>query len=199
MVAFRNTTRGAGVTDWWDNGGDAIAFGRGDKGYVAINHEGSTLTRTFQTSLPSGAYCDVQSGNAVTVDGSGRFTATLGAGTALALHAGARDCGGGSTEPEPVSTGASFAVNATTVVGQNIYVTGNRAELGNWSPGSALKLDPASYPVWKLDVNLPAGTSFEYKYIRKDGSGNVTWESGANRTATVPSSGKVTLNDTWRD
>jgi alpha-amylase len=198
MVAFRNTTRGAGVTDWWDNGGDAIAFGRGDKGYVAINHEGSTLTRTFQTSLPSGAYCDVQSGNAVTVDGSGRFTATLGAGTAVALHAGARDCGGGSTGPGPVSAGASFAVNATTVVGQNIYVTGNRAELGNWSPGSALKLDPASYPVWKLDVNLPAGTSFEYKYIRKDGSGNVTWESGANRTATVPSSGKVTLNDTWR-
>ncbi|MEU0085337.1 carbohydrate-binding module family 20 domain-containing protein [Streptomyces sp. NPDC006274] len=199
MVAFRNTTRGAGVTDWWDNGGDAIAFGRGDKGYVAINHEGSTLTRTFQTSLPSGAYCDVQSGNAVTVDGSGRFTATLGAGTALALHVGARDCGGGSTDPEPLSTGASFAVNATTAVGQNIHVTGNRTELGNWSPGNALKLDPASYPVWKLDVNLPGGTSFEYKYIRKDGSGNVTWESGANRTATVPSSGKVTLNDTWRD
>jgi alpha-amylase len=197
MVAFRNTARGTGVTNWWDNGGDAIAFGRGDKGYVAINHEGSALTRTFQTSLPSGTYCDVQSGNAVTVDGSGRFTATLGAGTAVALHAGARDCGG-STDPTPVSAGASFAVNATTVMGQNIYVTGNRPELGNWNPGSALKLDPASYPVWKLDVNLPAGTAFEYKYIRKDGSGNVTWESGANRTATVPSSGKVTLNDTWR-
>ncbi|MEW2634503.1 carbohydrate-binding module family 20 domain-containing protein [Streptomyces sp. NPDC048389] len=198
MVAFRNTTRGTGVTDWWDNGGDAIAFGRGDKGYVAINHEGSALTRTFQTSLPSGTYCDVQSGKAVTVNGSGRFTATLDAGTAVALHAGARDCGG-STDPDPVRTGASFAVDATTVMGQNIYVTGNRPELGNWSPGSALKLDPASYPVWKLDVNLPAGTSFEYKYIRKDEGGNVAWESGANRTATVPSSGMVTLNDTWRD
>ena len=199
MVAFRNTARGTGVTDWWDNGGDAIAFGRGDKAYVAINHEGSALTRTFQTSLPSGTYCDVQSGNAVTVNGSGQFTATLGAGTAVALHAGARDCGGGTTDPDPVSVGASFAVNATTVMGQNIYVTGNRPELGNWNPGRAFKLDPASYPVWKLDVNLPAGTSFDYKYIRKDGAGNVTWESGADRTATVPSSGKVTLNDTWRN
>ena len=27
------------VTNWWDNGGDAIAFGRGAKGFVAINHE----------------------------------------------------------------------------------------------------------------------------------------------------------------
>ena len=39
MVAFRNATRGQSVTNWWDNGGDAIAFGRGGKGYVAINHE----------------------------------------------------------------------------------------------------------------------------------------------------------------
>jgi alpha-amylase len=198
MVGFRNTARGQGVTNWWDNGADQIAFGRGDKAYVAINQEGAALTRTFQTSLPSGTYCDVQSGKSVAVNGSGQFTATLGAGTALALHAGARDCGG-TTGPGPVSAGASFAVNATTVVGQNIYVTGNQPALGNWNPAGAVKLDPAAYPVWKADVNLAAGTSFEYKYIRKDGAGNVTWESGANRTATVPSSGKVTLNDTWRN
>ncbi|MGO4417927.1 alpha amylase C-terminal domain-containing protein, partial [Streptomyces sp. MCAF7] len=93
MVAFRNTARGTAVTNWWDNGNNAIAFGRGDKAYVAINHEGSSLTRTFQTSLPAGGYCDVQSGKSVTVDSSGQFTATLGANTAVALHVGARSCG----------------------------------------------------------------------------------------------------------
>ncbi|GGQ21858.1 hypothetical protein GCM10010266_51190 [Streptomyces griseomycini] len=46
-------------------------------------------------------------------------------------------------------------------------------------------------------MELPEGTSFEYKYIRKDQSGNVTWESGASRTATVTSTG-TTLDDTWR-
>ncbi|MFD8630802.1 carbohydrate-binding module family 20 domain-containing protein [Streptomyces sp. NPDC059656] len=197
MVAFRNTARGQAVTDWWDNGGDQIAFGRGSKAYVAINHETSALSRTFQTSLPAGGYCDVQSGRAVTVDSGGRFTATLGAGTALALHVGARTCSG-TPAPAPVATGAAFAVNATTVPGQNIHVVGDRAELGAWNTGGALKLDPAAYPVWKLDVTLPPGTSFAYKYVRKDAAGNVTWESGANRTATVPASGKVTLNDTWR-
>lgn len=93
MVAFRNTARGASVTNWWDNGNNAIAFGRGDKAYVAINHESGSLTRTFQTSLPAGGYCDVQSGKSVTVDSSGQFTATLGANTAVALHTGARSCG----------------------------------------------------------------------------------------------------------
>ncbi|MDJ0382967.1 carbohydrate-binding module family 20 domain-containing protein [Streptomyces sp. G-G2] len=193
MVGFHNAARGQAVTNWWDNGGDQIAFGRGSAAYVAINHEASALTRTFQTSLPAGDYCDVQSGRAVTVNGSGQFTATLGADTALALHVNARTCGAPSAP-----AGASFAVNADTVPGQNIYVTGDQGALGNWNAGSALKLDPAAYPVWKLDVTLPAGATFAYKYVRKDAGGNVTWESGANRTATVPASGMVTLNDTWR-
>ena len=92
MVAFRNTVGAAPVTDWWDDGNDRIAFGRGSLGFVAINHDRSALTRTFQTSLPAGGYCDVQSDRPVTVDGAGRLTATLGAGTALALHAGRRTC-----------------------------------------------------------------------------------------------------------
>ncbi|MER7193686.1 alpha-amylase [Streptomyces flaveolus] len=92
MVAFRNATRGQAVTNWWDNGNDAIAFGRGTKGYVALNHESGALTRTYQTSLPAGTYCDVQSNRPVTVNGSGQFTATLGADTALALYAGRSGC-----------------------------------------------------------------------------------------------------------
>ncbi|MFF5160098.1 alpha-amylase family protein [Streptomyces sp. NPDC000348] len=92
MVAFRNATRGQAVTDWWDNGGDAIAFGRGAKGFVAVNHESGSLTRTYQTSLPAGTYCNVQNNTTVTVNGSGQLTATLGANTALAVYAGKSSC-----------------------------------------------------------------------------------------------------------
>ncbi|MFD5401610.1 alpha-amylase [Streptomyces griseorubiginosus] len=92
MVAFRNAVRGESVTNWWDNGGDAIAFGRGAKGYVAINHESSGLTRTYQTSLPAGTYCNVQNNTSVTVNSGGQFTATLGANTALAIYAGKSSC-----------------------------------------------------------------------------------------------------------
>ncbi|MER5479308.1 carbohydrate-binding module family 20 domain-containing protein [Streptomyces sp. NPDC002734] len=194
MVALRNTARGQTVTNWWDDGGDRIAFGRGSKAYVAINHTGTALSRTFQTSLAAGDYCDVQSGRAVTVNSSGQFTATLAAETAVALHTGARTCSG-TVQP---SAGASFKVNATTVVGENIHVAGDCSQLGGWDTAKAPKLDPAAYPVWSLDVALPAGTTCAYKYVRKNSSGAVTWESGANRTLTVPSSGRITLNDTWR-
>ncbi|MNW64282.1 Alpha-amylase precursor [compost metagenome] len=75
---------------------------------------------------------------------------------------------------------------------------GSITALGSWAPASAKPLSAASYPVWKLTLDLPAGTTFEYKYVKKDGAGNVVWESGANRTATVGANGAVTLNDTWR-
>ncbi|MFJ2903438.1 alpha-amylase family protein [Streptomyces sp. NPDC087212] len=92
MVAFRNATRGEPLTNWWDDGADAIAFGRGAKGYVALNHESSSQSRTYQTSLPAGTYCDVQSSTTVSVNAGGQFTATLGAGTALAIYAGKSSC-----------------------------------------------------------------------------------------------------------
>ncbi|MFF0202651.1 alpha-amylase family protein [Streptomyces sp. NPDC005017] len=92
MVAFRNATRGQAVTNWWDNGYQAIGFGRGSKGYVAINHESSSLTRTYQTSLPAGTYCNVQNNTPVTVNSSGQFTATLSPNTALAVYAGKSSC-----------------------------------------------------------------------------------------------------------
>ncbi|WP_435820765.1 carbohydrate binding domain-containing protein [Kitasatospora cineracea] len=331
MVGFRNAVAGTGMTNWWSNGNNAIGFGRGSKGYVAINRESGAITQTFQTSLPAGTYCDVQHGDPVnggctgqtyTVGSDGKFTATVGAGDAVALYVGAggtatatptpsasaspsasptgsgnsatvfystdknwsaydlhyapnggswttapgvamdaactgwvkktvslgtatglaatfnngsgtwdnnggsnyalgtgnvtvKDGAIGSGDPcatataspsasasasssPSVGTGASFAVNATTTVGQNIYVVGDAAELGGWDTSKALLLSSAAYPVWKLDVALNAGTAIQYKYVRKDAAGNVTWESGANRTATVPAGGKVALNDTWR-
>ncbi|MGW0086687.1 alpha-amylase [Streptomyces sp. NPDC003393] len=92
MVAFRNATRGQAVTDWWDDGDDLIAFGRGSKGYVVVNHESTTADRWFETSLPAGTYCDVQAGRTVTVNGSGWFQASVAPNTALAIYAGKSSC-----------------------------------------------------------------------------------------------------------
>jgi alpha-amylase len=91
----------------------------------------------------------------------------------------------------------TFAVNATTVFGQNVFVVGNRPELSNWNTGGGLALSSATYPVWRGTVNLPANTTFEYKYIKKNGS-QVTWESGGNRVVSSGGACAVTFTDTWR-
>ncbi|PRX97813.1 alpha-amylase [Allonocardiopsis opalescens] len=100
LVGFRNATAGTGVTDWWSGAHGQIAFGRGGAGYAVFN-TGAALTRTFDSSLPAGTYCDVASGSRVdgsggctgaayTVGADGGFTATVPTDTALALHIGQR-------------------------------------------------------------------------------------------------------------
>lgn len=93
---------------------------------------------------------------------------------------------------------ATFNATATTVPGQYVYVTGNTAALGHWDPGLAVPVDPRAYPVWTNSVNLPAGTTVLYKYLRKNADGSFTWENfSGNRSMTTPAAGGSTVrNDT---
>jgi alpha-amylase len=211
MVAFRNNTASAFFTsNFWSNGNNQIAFSRGDRGFVVINREGGALARAFQTGMAAGIYCDVISGdmeaesarcsgNTVTVDAQGNAKVSLGGMSAVAIHVGARLSSTQDPEPQPSGTAnVLFQVNATTVLGQNIYVVGSLPGVGNWDPAKGIKLDPASYPVWKGTITLPASTPLEYKYIKRDGQGQVVWETGKNRTLTTAASGTTTLNETFK-
>jgi alpha-amylase len=200
MVGWHNAASGQSVANWWDNGNNAVAFSRGSRAWIAINNSGSAVTQTFSTGLAAGTYCDVIHGNpgasgacsgpGVTVNSSGQASVTVNAGDSVALYAGA------SANQSAVSV--TFDENKTTVWGQNVYVVGSVPALGSWAPGSAIPLSSAAYPVWSAAVSLPPNTYVEYKYIVKDGSGNVTWESGANRGFTTAGSGAMTLNDSWK-
>ncbi len=115
MVAFRRATAGQPVTNWQNIGGapsDHIAFGLGDKGFVAINRAGANATTTYATTMPEGVYCDITkydfipatgqctypgttddapAGDLITVNGSGQIVGkALKALDAFAIHAGAR-------------------------------------------------------------------------------------------------------------
>ncbi|HSG38305.1 MAG TPA: carbohydrate-binding module family 20 domain-containing protein, partial [Thermoanaerobaculia bacterium] len=70
--------------------------------------------------------------------------------------------------------------NGHTVTGQDVYVTGNVAKLGNWDTSKAVKLSPVSYPSWSGWVpNFPPSTQVQWKCIKKQGA-NVVWQPGAN-------------------
>ncbi|WP_228644716.1 carbohydrate-binding module family 20 domain-containing protein [Microtetraspora sp. AC03309] len=91
-----------------------------------------------------------------------------------------------------------FNADVTTWYGQNVFVVGNVPALGGWDPNQAIALSSADYPIWRVAVNLPPNTAVEYKYIKKNPDGAVTWESGSNRTFTTPATGTHTSNDTWK-
>lgn len=99
MVAFRRAMAGTDLSRWWDNGDNAIAFSRGDRGFVAISREPKVTIASVPSGLPAGTYCDVLTGGKVdgacvgtrvTVDATGTVDLRIVENSALAIHVGTR-------------------------------------------------------------------------------------------------------------
>jgi alpha-amylase len=97
MVAFRAAVAGRPLELPWSDGADALAFSRGDAGFVAINAGSVTLDATIPVRLAPGAYCDLLTGGGATTGCAGRVvtvaadrtvTLSLDARTAIAVRAG---------------------------------------------------------------------------------------------------------------
>jgi len=103
-----------------------------------------------------------------------------------------------ASAPPTTTTRVTFQCDGcTTFFGQNVFVAGDAPELGAWSPAAALPLSATAYPTWTGAVDLPAGSTVQYKFIKKAGA-DVIWENGDNRVFVVPASGPVTTGGTWR-
>jgi len=94
MVGWHNYVGSAPRANWWDDGGNVIAFSRGNKGWIALNNGPEASTITVRTGLPSGTYCDIIgsekspgtcSGLAVAVGRNGIATVTVPATGAVAF------------------------------------------------------------------------------------------------------------------
>lgn len=187
MVGFRTQTYGTDVVNKWDNGSSAIGFGRGDKGYVAINR-GAAFTRTFQSSLPAGQYCNVivglptatgcSAGGVVTVDAAGTFTAAVGQNAALALHAGAK----AGAQTDPGSSG--LKVYYSTSKGWNEYKVHYRVGTGAWTTAPGVGMT-AACTGW-VSYTIPAGSTGVTAAFN---NGTGTWDN--NNSANYALTGTV--------
>ena len=218
MVAFRNATNGSGVDNFVSGTANQIAFNRGALGFVAINNDASAAWNlTYSTALPAGTYCNVAHGvanpgkttcsaDSVVVGANGSISLSIPANNgasvpAVALHVNQKisGSGGGGCTTVPVT----FRVaNANTVLGQNVYVAGNRAELGNWTATSVNLLNiegsGANVP-WSRTINLPPSTAIQFKFMKSGAVANV-WErnqatSSTNREATTVACGQTQTID----
>jgi alpha-amylase len=93
MVQFHNQVADAPLANWWSDGKNQIAFGRGDSGFVVINRDETALTQTFQTGLSPGFYCNVMSEECtseVQVNRQGKARITVEGMGAIAIHKGSK-------------------------------------------------------------------------------------------------------------
>lgn len=103
-----------------------------------------------------------------------------------------------STAGETALVPVKFTVNnAPTVWGENIYISGNVAELGGWTESMAV--GPAlcpDYPDWEVYIDVPTGTSIQWKAVKMGGASTI-WQSGSNNSFIAPTSGIGTTSTTW--
>ncbi|KAJ7486213.1 glucoamylase [Mycena galericulata] len=125
------------------------------------------------------------------------FTSPSWGAAGLTVPATCQTSGGGSGGGTG-TVAVTFNVDATTFIGEDIYITGNTDSLQNWSTDTALILSPTNYPIWTITVNVPASSDIQYKYIRKNNGVFEEWESDPNNEFTSPAGGTYTTNDTWR-
>lgn len=166
-----------------------------------------TLTGNWQTTLPSGYMAGKPTKSVAPLNWAmGEYInlfASIRANRAVDIPAVVCDRYDACTLPIPSGQArVIFSAKATTNLGQGVYITGNIDTLGGWQPDLAIPVNTETdlYPIWRNAVNLPATTAIEYKYIRKNTDGTITWENlpgGGNRLMTTPaSSGEITRNDT---
>ena len=78
MAKFRAVAGTEEVQNWASgNNGDAIAFSRGSKAFVAINIGGGNWDTTLKTGLPQGSYCDVINSKSM-VSNSSMYNTSVG-------------------------------------------------------------------------------------------------------------------------
>ncbi|SDT05525.1 alpha-amylase [Paenibacillaceae bacterium GAS479] len=169
-------------------GNQTMLIERGTKGMVIVNLGGNMQINSV-TNMANGTYTNKASGGGSFTVANGRITGSLGAGKIAVLYNDPNTIAT-PTPPAQNLVNVTFTIqNATTVMGQNVYISGSIPELGSWDVSKAIGPgSSASYPTWTVTAQLPAGTVVQYKALKKDASGNVVWESGENRSYTVSAS-----------
>ena len=151
MVRFRQVTAGETVTDWQNVSADHIAFGLGDKGFVAINRTGSNATTTYNTSLPEGVYCDITKYDFITATGQCVYPGTTTdapIGDLITVEAGGQIVG------KTLNSMDAFAIHIAARLNTDYGTLGNSYGVV-WH--SAIASNPTLGLAWRSDDGVTRG------------------------------------------
>lgn len=81
--------------------------------------------------------------------------------------------------------------------GEGIYLVGANKELGSWDPMKAVgPFDQVMENKYGSEVEVPEGAVLEYKFVKRNAQGEVTWENGDNHYLFIDSA-TTQIRRTW--
>ena len=94
----------------------------------------------------------------------------------------------------PLRVPVHFAITNDAGLGYEWYVVGSHPDVGAWDPAKAIKLVWSAGNVWWGDVGVQAGTTLQYKFVKRatapaqicDSGNGDWWPGGDNLQTNVP-------------
>jgi cyclomaltodextrin glucanotransferase len=175
---------------------DVYAFTRVYRGSccLAAFNRGPDVTIALENlELPDGVHKDVLSDRAVTVKGGRIEGLALPRDTAFVVS---------YREPAPARTGLelTFLLNGyRTAYGEQVKVTGNCPELGEWDAARAFPLEYINDNLWlgHLPVKESAGKAISYKFIVERQDDVILYEDRPAHFRHLPDEGFLELQHRW--
>ncbi|KAL5180428.1 Alpha-amylase [Glycine soja] len=75
----------------------------------------------------------------------------------------------------------SFQLEKNCNFGEQFLIVGDDPVLGSWDPLEALPMTWFEGHVWAVELDMPAGKSFQFKFILKGKGGDIIWQPGLDR------------------
>ncbi|KAG5071284.1 hypothetical protein JHK86_006495 [Glycine max] len=79
-------------------------------------------------------------------------------------------------------------------------IVGGDPVLGSWDPLEALPMTWSEGHVWAVELDMPAGQSFQYKFILKGEGGDIIWQPGSDRLIhTWETMNRIVVLEDWEN
>ncbi|KAH1068787.1 hypothetical protein GLYMA_03G062500v4 [Glycine max] len=94
----------------------------------------------------------------------------------------------------------SFQLQKTCDFGEQFLIVGGDPVLGSWDPLEALPMTWSEGHVWAVELDMPAGQSFQYKFILKGEGGDIIWQPGSDRLIhTWETMNRIVVLEDWEN
>ncbi|KAH1068796.1 hypothetical protein GYH30_006385 [Glycine max] len=94
----------------------------------------------------------------------------------------------------------SFQLEKSCNFGEQFLIVGGDPVLGSWDPLEALPMTWSEGHVWSVELDMPAGQTFQYKFILEGEGGDIIWQPGSDRLIhTWETKNRIVVLEDWEN
>ncbi|OAY57746.1 cyclomaltodextrin glucanotransferase isoform X2 [Manihot esculenta] len=123
------------------------------------------------------------------------------ASDAAQVSTGLENAVAGNTQMERSKTAhVKFQLQKECMFGDEFLLVGDDPILGLWNPTDAVPMNWSEGHIWSVELDVPIESTIQFKFILKQGTGDMIWQPGSDRIfKSWESKGTVVIAEDWEN